>query len=73
MLEYCFNTEKPEGYDYIIQKGLEKAKTEIIKQMICNDMSLSNQQKTNWLNAIDSYSRAKDINDLLTFLSNSRW
>ena len=59
--------------DYIIQKGLEKAKTVIIKQMICNDMSLSNQQKANWLNAIDSYSRAKDINDLLTFLSNSRW
>ena len=59
--------------DYIIQKGLKKAKTEIIKQMICNDMNLSNQQKANWLNAIDSYSRAKDINDLLTFLSNSRW
>lgn len=53
--------------NYIIQKGLEKAKTEIIKQMICNDMSLSNQQKANWLNAIDAYSRAKDINDLLTF------
>ena len=59
--------------DYITQKGLEKTKTEIIKQMIYNDMSLSNQQKVNWLNAIDSYSRAKDINDLLTFLSNSRW
>ena len=59
--------------DYIIQKGLEKAKAEIIKQMICNDMTLSNQQKANWLNMIDAYSRAKDINDLLTFLSNSRW
>ena len=59
--------------DYIHQKGLEKTKTEIIKQMIYNDMSLSNQQKANWLNAIDAYSRAKDINDLLTFLSNSRW
>ena len=59
--------------DYIIQKGLEKAKTEIIKQMICNDMNLSSQQKSNWLNAIDSYSRTKDINDLLTFLRNSRW
>ena len=31
--------------NYIIQKDLEKAKTEIIKQMICNDMNLSNQQK----------------------------
>ena len=59
--------------DYIIQKGLEKAKTEIIKQIICNDMSLSNQQKMNWLNAIDSYSKLKDINDILTFLRNSRW
>jgi len=59
--------------DYIIQKGLEKAKAEIIKQMICNDMTLSNQQKANWLNMIDAYSRAKDINDLLTFLSTPRW
>jgi len=59
--------------DYIIQKGSEKAKTEIIKQMICNDISLSKQQKANWLNTIDAYSRAKDITDLLTFLSNSRW
>lgn len=58
--------------DYIIQKGVEKAKTEIIKQMICNDMSLSNQQKENWLNAIDAYSKAKDINDLLIFLSKYR-
>ena len=41
--------------------------------MICNDISLSSKQKANWLNAIDAYSRAKDINDLLTFLSNSRW
>lgn len=59
--------------DYIIQKGLVKTKTEIIKQMICNDISLSKQQKANWLNAIDAYSRVKDITDLLTFLSNSRW
>ena len=59
--------------DYIVQKGLEKAKAEIIKQMICSDMSLTNQQKANWLNAIDAYSTTKDINDILTFLNNSRW
>ena len=38
--------------DYIHQKGLEKTKTEIIKQMIYNDMSFSNQPPKNWLNAI---------------------
>lgn len=56
--------------DYIIQKGLEKAKTEIIKQMICNDMNLSTQQKENFLNVIDSYSKVSDIKDILTFLNN---
>lgn len=45
--------------DYIIQKGLEKARVEIIKQMICNDMSLSYQQKASWLNVIDAYSKAR--------------
>ena len=59
--------------DYIIHKGLEKAKAEILKQMICNDVGLSKQQKANWINVIDTYSKAKDINDLLTFLSNSKW
>ncbi len=52
------------------KKGLGKAKTEIIKQMICNDMSLSNQQKENFLNVIDSYSKVSDIKDILTFLNN---
>ena len=60
-------------YNYIMEKGLEKARTEIIKQMICNDTSLSYQQKVSWLNAIDSYSKAKDICDFLTFLNNTKW
>ena len=58
--------------DYIIQKGLEKTKIEIIKQMIRNEISLSVQQKSNWINAIDSYSRGKDKKDILTFLSKPR-
>lgn len=58
--------------DYIIQKGLEKTKIEIIKQMLRNETSLSVQQKSNWINAIDSYSRGKDKKDILTFLSKPR-
>lgn len=58
--------------DYIIQKGLEKTKIEIIKQIIRNETSLSVQQKSNWINAIDSYSRGKDKKDILTFLSKPR-
>ena len=58
-------------YDYIIHKRLEKAQTEVIKQMIWNDPSLTYQQKTAWLNTIDAYSKAKDMKDaidLLTYL-----
>ena len=56
--------------DYIIQKGLEKAKAEILKQIVFNDSNLSNQQKENFLNVIDSYSKVSDIEDILTFLNN---
>lgn len=58
-------------HEYILYKSLEKASIENIKQAIRNDMSLSFQQKTTWLNIIDSYSIAKDIKDaydILTFL-----
>lgn len=58
-------------YDYIIHKGLEKAQTEAIKQIIWNDLGLSYQQKIGWLKTIDAYSRAKDMReaiDILTYL-----
>ena len=58
-------------YDYIIHKGLEKAQTETIKQIIWNDISLSYQQKAAWINSIDAYSKAKDMKeacDLLAYL-----
>ena len=53
--------------DYLINKGLGKAKLELISNVIVNDRCLTDQQKTNWLNVIDVYSMANDINDLLTF------
>ena len=53
-----------------MQKGLEKAKAEILKQIVFNDSNLSNQQKENFLNVIDSYSKVSDIKDILTFLNN---
>ena len=56
--------------NYILQKGLEKAKAEILKQIVFNDSTLSNQQKENFLNVIDSYSKVSDIKDILTFLNN---
>ena len=56
--------------NYILQKGLEKAKAEILKQIVFNDSNLSNQQKENFLNVIDSYSKVSDIKDILTFLNN---
>ena len=56
--------------NYIIQKSLEKAKAEILKQIVFNDSNLSNQQKENFLNVIDSYSKVSDIKDILTFLNN---
>ena len=59
--------------EYIVQKSLEKTTAKIIKQKICEDASLSNQQKADWLALIDAYSKAKEIKDLLTFLRNSRW
>ena len=49
---------------------VEKAKAEILKQIVFNDSNLSNQQKENFLNVIDSYSKVSDIKDILTFLNN---
>lgn len=56
-------------YDYIIQKGLEKAQMEAIKQVIWNDISLSYQQKIAWIKSIDAYSKAKDMKDAIDILT----
>ena len=57
-------------YDCIIQKWLEKASLQSIREMLYNDMSLSFQQRNALLAAIDTYSKAKDVSDLLVILSN---
>ena len=59
-------------YDYIFQKGLEKASLQSVRQMLYNDTSLSLQQRNALLAGIDTYSKAKDVGDLLTILSNMK-
>ena len=55
--------------NFIIQKGLEKASLEAVKQSICQDPSLPNHVKAYWLNEIKSYSMAKDMCDILNLLN----
>lgn len=57
-------------YDYIVRKGFEKLSLQSIRCNIVNDMSLNNSQKNALLAVIDTYSKAKDVSDLLTILSN---
>ena len=57
---------------FIINKGLEKASLEGIKQAIRQDPSLSNDVKEFWLGVIRGYSISKDVYDLLDYLSRRR-
>ena len=57
---------------FIINKGLEKASLEVIKQAIRQDPSLSNDVKEFWLGVIRGYSISKDVYDLLDYLSRRR-
>ena len=54
--------------DYLINKGLEKAKLELIRNVIVNDRCLTDQQKTNWLRTINEYAKQKERMDLIQFL-----
>ena len=58
--------------EFIIQKGLEKASLEVIKQAICQDSYLSNDVKDFWLGVIKGYSISKDVYDILDFLNRMR-
>ena len=57
---------------FIINKGLEKASLEVIKQAIRQDPSLSNDVKDFWLGVIRGYSISKDVYDLLDYLNRRR-
>lgn len=54
--------------DYLINKGLEKAKLELIRNVIVNDSCLTDQQKTNWLRTINEYAKQKECMDFIQFL-----
>ena len=57
---------------FIINKGLEKASLEVIKQAIRQDPSLPNDVKEFWLSVIRGYSISKDVYDLLDYLNRRR-
>lgn len=59
--------------DYLINKGLEKAKLELIRNVIVNDRCLTDQQKTNWLRIINEYSKQKERMDFIQFLLTGKW
>ena len=57
---------------FIINKGLEKASLEVIKQAIIQDPYLSNEVKEYWLGVISGSSISKDVCDILDFLNRRR-
>ena len=57
---------------FIINRGLEKASLESIKQAIRQDPSLPNDVKEFWLGVIRGYSISKDVYDLLDYLNRRR-
>lgn len=54
---------------FIISKGLEKASLKVIKQLIIQDSSLSNDVKEFWIGVINGYSIYRDVCDILSFLN----
>ena len=58
--------------NFIIEKGLETASLEAIKQSISQAPYLSNDVKEFWLGVIRGYSMSKDICDILDFLNRRR-
>ena len=58
---------------FIINKGLEKASLEVIKQAIRQDPSLPNDVKEFWIGVIRGYSISKDVYDLLDYLNRRRY
>ena len=57
--------------NFIINKGLEKASLELIKEAIRSEPTLSPETKEFWLGYIKGASKTKDVIDILRFLSRS--
>ena len=55
--------------NYILNKGLEHASLDVIKQAIRQEPSLSGDIKDFWIGVIEGYSMVKDQYDLMNFLN----
>ena len=56
--------------NFIINKGLEKASLELIKEVIRSDPTLSPETKEFWLGYIKGMSITKDVVDIINLLNN---
>ena len=56
--------------NFIINKGLEKASLELIKEAIRSDPTLSPETKEFWLGYIKGRSITKDVVDVINLLNN---
>ena len=59
--------------DYIIKKGLEEVKLEVVRSAIANDKSLIDQQKVKWIKIINEYAKQKERMDFIQFLLTGKW
>ena len=55
---------------FIINKGLEKASLELIKEAIRSEPTLSSKTKEFWLEYIKGMSITKDVVDIINLLNN---
>ena len=56
--------------NFIINKGLEKASLELIKEAIRSEPTLSPETKEFWLGYIKGVSITKDVVDIINLLNN---
>ena len=56
--------------NFIINKGLEKASLELIKEAIRSEPTLSTETKEFWLGYIKGMSATKDVVDIINLLNN---
>ena len=56
--------------NFIINKGLEKASLELIKEAIRSEPTLSPETKEFWLGYIKGMSITKDVVDIIKLLNN---
>ena len=56
--------------NFIINKGLEKASLELIKEAIRSEPTLSPETKEFWLGYIKGMSITKDVADIINLLNN---